>query len=312
MKVFLLINPKARGRGSAHAVSVALQCFSKAGWDVATERSDSPSHAGELINAASGEGFDLLVVAGGDGTVHNAVQHLPLGSPTDPPPLPLGIIPLGSGNDFHRGIGAPSDPLGAAENIINGRPTPVDVGIVEAINEDGSLRDEPSVRFINTAGVGIDSQTLATREKAPKWLSDRYDLLFLLTLIWIKPLEYRLVTEHGKKDFAGYWVLCCNNGQIGNGMKIAPEARLDDGVLDVVTLSKIRKWRFVRTLPKVFSGTHTDEQGFDIAKAKEVTVRCSPALRVAADGDLVMRTPVRIRILPGALRVWTSQPVHSP
>jgi diacylglycerol kinase (ATP) len=307
MKVFLLVNPKARGRGNVRAINVALERFAMAGWAVITVRTGSTDHASEVIRAAPADGFDLLIVAGGDGTVHNAVQHLPLGFPTHPSPLPLGIIPLGSGNDFYRGIGAPSDPLGAGENLVNGRPMPVDIGVVEPINEDGSLRDEPPIRFVNSAGIGIDSRTLATRLKAPRWLSDRYDLLFLLTLIWMKPMNYRLKAESWERNFPGYWVLCCNNGQIGTGMKIAPEARFDDGMLDVVTVERIPKWRFVRNLPKVFKGTHTDEKGFDVVKAKEVIVRSIPTVRVAADGDLVFRTPVRIRVLPGALTLWTSR-----
>jgi diacylglycerol kinase (ATP) len=305
MQVLFLVNPKAGGRGRVRTVDTALARFNEAGWQVITVRTRSMDHAAEEIVTAQDQGYDLLVIGGGDGSIHHLVQHLPIGTPDKPAGIPFGIVPLGSGNDFYRGVGAPMDPGAAADNIVNGSPVPIDIGLVEQINDDGSPRGARPIRFTNTAGIGIDSQTLALRERAPSWLSARYELLFLTTLIWMKPLRLTLEADSWSRELDGYWVLCCNNGTIGTGMKIAPEASFTDGLMDVVIVEKIPKMRFVVNLPKVFKGTHLNVKGFSVTKARSLIVRSTPDLRLAIDGDREFKPPARISILPGAVRLMT-------
>ncbi len=307
MKVLFLVNPYAGGKGNRAAVDIACSRFADAGWDTTTIRTESPDHSAELIGSAHENGYELLVVAGGDGTLLNTIQHLPLGSHENPSILPFGIIPLGSGNDFYRGTGAPRDPAGAAENIINGKPVPIDVGLCEPINDDGSPRDEKPVRFINTAGVGMDSQTLATREKAPSWLSARYEFLFLVTLIRMYPLEVTLETDEWNETVDAFWVLCCNNSHIGTGMQVAPDAKINDGLFDVLIIPKMPKIKFVMNLPKVFRGKHLEMKGVEIRRASNIVLKCKPGQRVAVDGDLEFPAPVRIRNLSGAVSLWASR-----
>ena len=306
MKVLFLINPNAGGRGNRKAVELARERFVSAGWDVAPEFTKSPEHAADLISSSRDNGFDLLVVAGGDGTVHNAVQSIPLGCLEDPSPLPIAIIPLGSGNDFFRGTGAPFDPAGAALNIIEGRNTPVDIGIVEPLSPDGSLRDEKPVRFINSAGAGIDSQTLATRENAPAFLSARYEILFLITLFTLHPLDVRLEADDWTIEREVSMVLCCNNGWFGTGMRVAPDAKINDGYFDVLIIDQMPKWRFIANLHKVFRGTHLELDTVEIRPTSSLTIYCQPEQRVATDGDRAYPTPVRIRLIPGGVTLRTS------
>ena len=307
MRALFLVNPLAGGRGNRRAVETALARFDAAGWNTTTVRTVTPQHAGELIESAHGEGYDLLIVAGGDGTVHRAVQHLPLGSYEEPSKLPFAIFPMGSGNDFFRGTGAPRDPDGAAENIIRGRAVPIDIGVCEPISESGEPRAEGSVRFINTAGVGMDSQTLATRERAPARLSARYELLFLMTLMRLYPLRVSMKSDDWDLDVDAYWVLCCNSGYIGSGMRVAPDAKINDGLFDVLIIEKMSKWKFIANLPRVFKATHLQMDGVEIRPARTLTLKCEPNQRVATDGDRACEGPVRIKMLPGAVSLWTSR-----
>ncbi len=306
MKVLFLENPHSGGKGGRKVVDIALNRFAKVGWDTTPITTESPQHAEELIKSATDEGYELLVIAGGDGTIHHTVQHLPIGSNEEPSKLPFAIFPLGSGNDFFRGTGAPRDPEGAAENIVNGRPAPVDIGIVEPIDDDGKPRDQRRLHFINTVGVGMDSQTLATREKAPKFMSARYEVLFLLTLMRLYPLEVSLSTDRWDLDVNAYWVLVCNNEFIGTGMNVAPGAKTNDGEFDILIVEKMSKFKFISYMKLVFKGTHTEVDGIEIHRAKEIVLRCSPNQRVAADGDRSFEGPVKIRCLPGAVTLWTS------
>lgn len=306
MKVLFIINPGAGGRAADKVKGIVESLFKKAGWDIESVVTHTPEEAENLIKSCEEKGFNLLVIGGGDGSIHHLVQHLPIGSTEKAQGIPFGIIPLGSGNDFYRGVGAPMDLEGAAENIINGFPVPIDVGLVEALNEDGSLRKEKPLRFTNTVGIGIDSQTLATREKSPKWLSARYEILFLLTLSFMIPVNAKIKTDVTTTEFEGYWILACNNGVIGTGMKIAPEAKINDGLLDLVLVEKIPKLQLAINLPKVFKGTHIKVKGFSVSKVRTIELSCRPPLRLAIDGDREFEPPARISILPGAVRLMTS------
>jgi len=304
MRVLFLVNPNAGGTGSRRKVDIALGHFKNAGWSVDLVRTENPEHSGELINSAGENGYELLVLAGGDGTLHSTVKYLDLENEGGQP-IPFGIIPLGSGNDFFRGMGAPGDPDGAAMNIVEGSAHAIDIGVVEPVDENGHPREGNAVRFINTAGVGMDSQTLATREKAPGFMSARYELLFLMTLAKLYPLEVKIKADGWEIDMDAYWILCCNNGYIGSGMRVAPEAKVNDGLMDVLIIPRMSKLRFVGQLGRIFRGTHTDIPGIEIRRASELVLRCEPQQRVATDGDRAGLAPSRIRMLPGAVRLRT-------
>ncbi|HEX9743915.1 MAG TPA: YegS/Rv2252/BmrU family lipid kinase [bacterium] len=306
MKVLFLVNPHAGGRANQQAIDIAMSEFRKADWDVTKTLTTSEKQANDLIRGATYDGYNMVAVAGGDGTVHNAIQNIPLATDDHPEPIPLAIFPLGSGNDFIRGTGALPDPESSAKNIVEGVSAPFDMGLVEPVDQDGNPRDGRIVRFCNTAGVGIDSQTLATRLTAPKWLGTRYDLLFVLTLMKLFPLNIVMEAEDWTFEGPVYWAVCCNNHQIGNGMKIAPGATIDDGVMDIVFVHKDSKLKFIMSLPKVFKGAHLDVDCFEMRKAKSVVLRCSPEQNVAADGDITELAPSRIRLLNKAARLRTS------
>lgn len=305
MKVLFLVNPKAGGKGDQSKIEIANTHFAGAGWSVDTILTESIGHMSELIKTSRENGFELIVIGGGDGTLHEAAQTL-ASRVNDVPTIPFAIFPLGSGNDLYRGIGAPITPDAAAKNIVDGKPIPVDVGIVEPLNEDGSLRTETPVIFTNTAGIGMDSQTLETREKSPSWLSARYEVCFLMTLAKMYPLSVHLKGDDWEETTDAYWILCCNNRFIGSGMKVAPDAKLDDGLMDVLIIEKMSKLKFIWNLPKVFKGTHLEMQGARIRRTRELFVKSDPIQHMALDGDRFFVTPSRIRILPGAVRLWTS------
>jgi len=303
MKVLFLVNPNAGGKANAVAVETSCAVFDSAGWDVDTVRTESPEHAEDQLKAAPGNGYELIVVAGGDGTLFHLVQHIPIGKLDD---VPFGLIPLGSGNDFYRGLGAQRDFKSAAESIVNGKIVDVDIGLVEHIDKDGNLTGGDTVRFINTAGIGMDSQTLVTRKNAPDWLSARYELCFLMTLPKLYPLKVKIDAGDWELDTDAFWILCCNNSHIGSGMQVAPDAKTNDGLIDILIIPKMSKFSFVMNMMKVFKGTHLSIKGIEIRRAKSINLFCEPNQVVACDGDRTFEGPVRVSILKGAVRMKTS------
>jgi len=306
MKVLFLVNPNAGGKANKSAVDIANGVFKNAGWNVDTVRTQTPDDAEARLKAAHGDGYELVVVAGGDGTLFHLAQHIPLGSIDAPPPIPFGLIPLGSGNDFYRGLGTPRDFQSAAESIVNGKIVPVDIGLVEPIDESGNPRAGNPVRFINTAGVGMDSQTLVTRKNAPGWLSARYEICFLMTLPKLYPLKVHLDAGDWELDTNAFWVLCCNNSHIGSGMIVAPDAKTSDGLMDILIIPKMAKFAFVLNIMKVFKGEHLKMKGVEIRRAKSVKLFSKPNQIVACDGDMTFEGPVKVSIIHGAVRMKTS------
>jgi diacylglycerol kinase (ATP) len=306
MKTLMLVNPRAGGRGNVDVVESARGRFARQGWDVTVVRSQGVDEGIAAIKNAADSGLDLLIICGGDGTIHSSIQHLPAGNEKSPSPLPFGIIPLGSGNDVYRGLGAPLDPVSAAENIIFGKPVPIDAGMAIPVDKDGAPRREKPVRFINTAGVGIDSQTLVTRAKSPRWLSARYEIIFLMTLARLKPISASLEADDWNLDIDAYWILACNNAYIGTGMHVAPDAKIDDGLMDVLLIPKKPKLEFALNFPKVFTGRHFEIEGVHIRTTKNLLLKCDPVQTLACDGDLTFESPARISMEKGVFSLRTS------
>jgi diacylglycerol kinase (ATP) len=152
----------------------------------------------------------------------------------------------------------------------------------------------------------MDSQTLATREKSPKWLSARYELVFLMTLARLVPVSANLVADDWSLDIDANWILVCNNRYIGSGMHVAPDALIDDGLMDILLIPKKSKLEFIYHLPKIFQGRQLEVKGVQIRKAKSLTLKCRPEQRVACDGDLTFPSPAKISIRKNALALRTS------
>ncbi len=206
---------------------------------------------------------------------------------------PLGMIPAGRGNDLARSLGVPTDAAGAVECVIRGNVRVIDVG--EANDR----------RFLGIASVGFDSDAnrIANDAKIMKGTMV-YAYAALRALVSWKPVRFTLVEGERRSRFTGYTVAVANNCFYGGGMKVAPDAVLDDGELDVVTIGEVGKLRFLLNLPKVFKGTHVqEEEAVKSWRTHSIEIDASRPMTVYADGDPVAELPARIRILPAALKI---------
>jgi YegS/Rv2252/BmrU family lipid kinase len=227
------------------------------------------------------EAGEIPVVISGDGLI-GAVGGAMAGSET-----PLGIVPGGRGNDLARVLGIPDDPVGAVAVLAAGETRRIDVG------------EANGKRFLGIVSVGFDSEA---NRLANETSFMRGNLVYAYAALR-KPGRFTLRVGDERLRFTGYSVSVANSRAFGGGMYIAPGAELDDGEFDIVTVGEVGKLRFVGNLPKVFKGTHVDEDEVQVFRASHLELSASRPFPVYADGEHITELPASLRILPRALGV---------
>jgi YegS/Rv2252/BmrU family lipid kinase len=232
------------------------------------------------------EAGEVPVVISGDGLI-GAVGGAMAGAET-----PLGIVSGGRGNDLARVLGIPDDPAGAVAVLAAGESRRIDVG------------EANGKRFLGIASVGFDSECNRLANET-HWLRGNLVYAYSMprTLIGWRSARFTLAVGEERMRFTGYSVSIANSRAFGGGMYIAPEAELDDGEFDIVTVGEFGKLRFVGNLPKVFKGTHVEEDEVRVFRAPQVELSASSPFPVYADGEHLTELPTALRVLPRALSV---------
>jgi len=284
--VALLCNPSAGGGRAAKLLPRAERALRELGVPFHTEVTCDLEHGRELARAAATAG-EVTVTLSGDGLVGCVVGVL-----REFPGSVLGILPGGRGNDTARMLGIPRGIEAACAVVAGGAERDLDVGDAEGRS------------FIGIASLGFDSDANRIANAAPSRLGRLvYVYGAMRALAAWKPATFELRLDGEPLSCTGYSVAACNSGRYGGGMKIAPAARLDDGLLDIVLIGAHSKRNFLRTLPKVFSGAHVHHPAVRVLRGRELHVDADRPFTVYADGDPIGGTPLTIRVVPHALRV---------
>ena len=284
-RFLLLANPSA-GSGRARELLPQVQAaMTAAGLEQRTVMTTGLEHGCEEALAAAADG-EVPVVLSGDGLIGQVGGAL-AGSETA-----LGVIPGGRGNDFARVLGIPEEVDAAVAALAAGRSRRIDVGEVNG------------KRFLCIASCGFDSDANRIANEA-KWIRGNlvYAYAALRALIAWKPARFTITLDGASHEVRGYSVAAANSKAYGGGMFIAPDAELDDGLLDVVTTGEAGKVHFLLNLPKVFNGKHVHNPEVSVSRAAEVRIEADRPFAVYADGDRIADLPATVRVLPRALRV---------
>ena len=284
------MNPSAGGGRATELLPEVESAFRDRGLECRTMLTEDLEH-GCAAAIAAAEAGEVPVVMSGDGLIGQIGGAL-AGSPT-----PMGILPGGRGNDLARVLGIPKEIAGAMDVIAAGEVRAIDVGMV---NER---------RFLGIASCGFDSDANRIANETTRIKGNLVYLYAALKALWQwKPARFTLVADGERHEFSGYSVAAANSRAYGGGMFIAPDAELDDGMLDVVWGGYVSKLRFLVNLPKVFKGTHVHDDAVHVLRAAEVEIRAERPFAVYADGDHVADLPVTVRLLPRALHVIAPAP----
>jgi diacylglycerol kinase (ATP) len=288
-RIALLVNPTSgKGRGGRLLDPVAER-LRRSGVDVDVVVGRDADEAFDRVRNRVAEGVDGLVAVGGDGLVNIALQVV---AGTD---IPLGIVPAGTGNDIARTLGLTlDDPVAAVDLAAGGATRPIDLG-----RANGRW-------FAGVLGSGFDSMVneRANRMTWPTGRS-RYNLAILAELRTFRPVPYTLELDGESWQTEAMLVAVGNGSSYGGGMRVCPDAQLDDGLLDITVLGPISKPEFLRVFPTVYKGTHVNHPAVTVRRARQV-VLTSPEVTAYADGERVSVLPVHVEAMPDALRVFAA------
>ncbi len=292
-RIVVAINPNAsfgRGRTVGPAVVTTLRGL---GHEVASLIEPDFAQLLEATRAAVRDKPDALVVVGGDGMINLGVQAL-AGTR-----VPLGLVPSGTGNDMARGLGIPIDDTeGAIEALaaaLHRPPRIIDAGDIGFAGG--------TARFACILSAGFDAlvNERANRMTRPRGPA-RYTIALLVELAKLRPIEYTLTLDGVVHHERALLVAVANNLSFGGGMKVAPDARLDDGLFDVVLVRPLGRLAFLRIYPRVFAGTHISDPRVVVHRAASVRVEAAGVVAYA-DGERIAPLPVDIEMDAGGLRV---------
>jgi diacylglycerol kinase (ATP) len=264
---------------------------------------------------------DVVLLFGGDGTVHRHLgQLVRLG-------LPVLVVPTGSGNDFARALGLRRvrDALAAWQKFCEGAANvrTIDIGVITPIDVDKSEQtagEAPAPHrtyFCCVAGVGLDAEVNRRANQLPRWLRGNggYALSFIATTFNFAPLPMKILIPSDNAGRDADWITRSDRPTIlaafantpfyGGGMKIAPRAKMDDGLLDVCVIAGIDSFKLFCMFPTVYSGKHLEISEVSYFSAGRVRVETDHPLDVYADGEYVCRTPIEVAVQPAALQFIT-------
>jgi YegS/Rv2252/BmrU family lipid kinase len=282
----LIVNPVAGGGRPARALPGVQAELRALGLEQRFEYTKSLAHARELALEAAAAG-EVGVAFGGDGligAVAGALKH------TD---AVVGVLPGGRGNDLCRVLGIPLKPVAACSVLASGVVRSLDLG--EAAGRT----------FTGIASCGFDSvvNQIANETTVVRG-SPVYGYALLRALPGWKAAGFSVSFDDAEpREFTGYSVAAANSRQFGGGMRLAPDASLTDGLLDVVIIEDMPKLRFLRLAPTVFSGRHLRYREVEVVRAREVRIDATEPFTLYADGEPLTDLPVTVRVLPAAVQL---------
>jgi diacylglycerol kinase (ATP) len=284
VRVILAVNPTAdRGRAAGAGAGLASR-LADAGHEVEVARAADADSLRDLVARHLLDTPDRLVIAGGDGLVH---ALLPAVAGTE---VPIGIVPLGTGNDVARAFSLPTEPGPALQTALGPWRT------VDAIKVgDGWAAS------VATAGFSGTVNARANRMGWPRG-QGRYTVATLIELPRLRPFPLSLVVDGVRTDLSCSLVAVGNTSLFGGGMAICPEARPDDGLLDVTVVQAVSPLTLARVFPRVFAGRHLQHPAVRTFRGQSVEL-LAEGVDLWADGEPAGPLPARLECVPAALRI---------
>lgn len=299
-KVKIILNPMA-DMGNAWRVARDLRSITEQHGGVDWSGTVYPGHAITLAQQAGEQGYDMVIAMGGDGTVHEVVNGL-MKIPEEKRPV-LGVVPVGSGNDFAHGIHASGKPSEALAWALNGEPSSVDLCLMT--DENGRMEF-----FDNTLGIGFGAMVTIRSHRLP---IIRGFLMYLTSVIQTialdhNPIHMKIETDEETWDQKVIYLVLCNGPREGGGFLIAPEAKIDDGILHYAMITDVSRAMMLRIVPEVMKGTHGRFKQVRMGTCRKFSITADRPLYIHADGEIFSGPGTDLRrvsfeVLPAALRV---------
>ena len=280
-----LVNPSSGGGAAPAAVVPVARLLRDAGATVAVTYSPGPLECRALVSETVRRG-EVVVAVGGDGMVASLA-----GTVVEAGGL-LGIVPSGRGNDFARQLGIGVEPGGIARTLLDADPRAVDV-----IDVDGRVA-------VGSVYAGVDSLASELVDRAHRLpRTVQYPYAAVRALLTFRSATFRVVVDGVEHEHDAFNVVVANSGYYGSGMHIAPDATMTDGMLDVIVVGSASRYRLIRSMPKLYDGSHVELDEVHVFRGQEVSVSAAKPMTAYADGEEIAGLPVTAKVRPLALHV---------
>ena len=292
-KYYLIVNPMS-GHKKGHSILEKIKpVFEKGNIELVIDISTHQNHPFELAKTKPLDGIDAICIVGGDGTFHEVINGLL--NRQDKMRLPLGFIPAGTGNSMMHDMDC-LDPIEAVHRILASRIGKLDIIEIMANSE--------VIHSFNILGWGIPVSINKLAEKM-RWLGgQRYNVASLIEVMKNKTQHVEIEIDDTKLKGEFCLFLVCNTMYTGNGMKMAPDALIDDGYLDILVVKKAGRLKLLSLFAKVFDGTHFGNSAISYYRAKEFSIKTNAHDQLIIDGQNIGFTPVRGKILSKQIDIF--------
>lgn len=288
VKIKIILNPYANRWGAKTQEDLLRRLFAEEDCHCDLVATREPGEGIELAEAAVREGYDIVVAAGGDGTINEVINGI-LRATFDGPTLPFGIIPLGSANDFNKLAGLPDSVERAVEVIKAGHTRQIDAGQVN------------DRYFINNSAIAMEPTVTMESWKIQRISGEtRYIVALIRALARLSAWQMDVTWDGGTYRGPAYLLSVCNSERTG-GFTMAPGAEIDDGVMDLVIAREVPKLTFLQMLLQLLQGRHTEHKDVIFTRVTRIEIATDPGTPVHADGEVfsTFETAFTYSVLPG-------------
>ncbi len=291
-KYYLTVNPYGGGKKGPKILKDVLPLFEQKNIELNIIETEYAGHNRDLANQLNMDGYDGFCCIGGDGTLNEVINGLL--TRKDRLKFPIGLITGGTGNSFMHDLDC-LDPIEAANKIISDKRRFIDVF---SCNTDGK-----TFYGFNILGWGIPTDANILADKL-RWMGpQRYNFASIIEVLRHKKRFARVIIDNNSigADFA--FIIGCNTIHTGKGMRMAPLARLNDGLIDLIIVRKVSRFKLLKLFPKVFSGKHIGDPGVDYRQVKQFKIMSEDKSQLNLDGEVLGSTPVEVKILPKEVEI---------
>ena len=290
-KILIVTNPHSGKKKGEKILNDILNIFKNNPYDII--KTTHKNHPYEIINTIDIENFFGICVIGGDGTMHEVINGML--NRIDKKRIPIGLIPGGTGNSFMHDMNC-LNPIDAAKHIAKLESRKID--LIKIKTPDKTLFS------FNVCGWGMPPDINILAEKM-RWLGpQRYNIASLIEIMRFRKRECSLIIndENILDDYS--FVLCCNTIHTGKGMKIAPKAKVDDGLIDVVAVKKTNRLKLFRLFPTIFSGNHINDPIVNYHQVQSISIKPDINSNLIVDGEIIGETPCTMEVLQKEIDVF--------
>ncbi len=294
LKILVVFNPNARSGRSRDQLDVIRNAFVRRSVDAEFVLTRKAGHATQLVAEAQLDNFDCVVAVGGDGTIFEVLNGLFTHQKSAQ--IPLAMIPAGTGNAVAREFDLfPSNWEEAVDRIVIGKTRTMDVGHAKT--------DDDSFYFLNIIGMGFVVDAGITSKKLKFIGNAAYTLGTLWETFRLKTYPLVMELDGQQANQENIFIEISNTRYTGTSFLIAPDAEIDDGLLDIILLKKLSSFRLLKLFPTIYSGRHVEFDEIETCQAKIIRLESPVGMPLTVDGEFRGQTPVEIRCLPGALQL---------